>query len=105
MKTNVLIERKITKKVTFYKDSLVIKKRKKEIEILFQDIAFIKYMKNTIFNWLTTRTHGLIPGRIFIFLKEKGFQRWYSFRIPNAIFDSLPIDFKKKLEDRYRIGF
>ena len=105
MKTNVLIERKITKKVIFYKDSLVIKKRKKEIEILFQNIAFIKYIRSSLFNWMTTRSHGLIPGRVFIFLKEKGFQRWYSFKIPNGVFNTLPVDFTRKLEEKYKIGY
>lgn len=96
------MENTISKKVKFYKDSLVITKRKKSIEIRFQDIEKIIYIKNSFWNWLTGRTHAVIPGRVHIFLKNRVGNYRYSFKINNSIFKTLPSNFTRLLLDEYK---
>jgi len=96
------MEIKVSKKVIFYKNSLIIKKRKRNIEINFQDIDRIIYIKNSFWNWLTGRTHAVIPGRIHIFLKNGVRNTRYSFKIKNDIFNTLPLTFTRLLPDKYK---
>jgi len=96
------MENTISKKVKFYKDSLVITKRKESIEIMFQDIERILYIKNSFWNWLTGRDHAVVPGRVHIFLKNRVGNYRYSFKIKNGIFETLPLSFTKLLSDKFK---
>ena len=93
---------KVSKKVIFYKNSLIIKKEKRNIEINFQDIDRIIYIKNSFWNWLTGRTHAVIPGRIHIFLKMELEILIFLLKLKNDIFNTLPLTFTRLLPDKYK---
>lgn len=96
------MDKVVSKKVKFYKDSLVITKKRKSIEIMFQDIEKIIYIKNSFWNWLTGRTHAVVPGSVHIFLKNRVGKYRYSFKIKNGQFETLPLSFIKLLADEYK---
>ena len=91
------MDKVVSKKVKFYK---VITKKRKSIN--FKILKKLYILKNSVWNWLTGRTHAVVPGRVHIFLKNRVGKYRYSFKIKNGQFETLPLSFIKLLADEYR---
>lgn len=94
--------RKITSRNTIFENKHFSIIRKKEtITVLYQDIDKIIYIKNSFWNWITGRTHAVIPGRVHVFLKGDNLNNRYSLIIPNSKFNELPNNLVSKLPQKY----
>lgn len=95
--------RKITSRNTIFESNYFsIINGNDTITVLYQDIDKIIYIKNSYWNWLTGRTHAVIPGRIHVFLKSDNGNNRYSLIIPNDKFNELPISLVNKLPAKYK---
>ncbi len=91
-----------SKNIQFDKDCMTIIRKEKQITINYMDIEKIIYIKNSLWNWLTGRTHAVVPGRIHVFLKSDNGKDRYSLKIPNSVFDHLPAQLLRKLPNKYK---
>jgi len=95
--------RKITSRNTIFESNcLSIKNGNDTITVFYNDIDKIIYIKNSFWNWLTGREHGVVPGRVHIFLKSDNGNNRYSLVIKNDKFKELPSSLSNKLPEKYR---
>lgn len=92
----------VSKDVVFRIDSFSFIRKNETIEVNYSDIEKIIYIRSTFWNWLTGRTHAVIPGRIHVFLKSDKGNNKYSLIIPNDMFENLPRNLVNKLPTKYK---
>jgi len=95
--------RKITSKNTIFESNYFsIKNGNETITVFYHDVDKIIYIKNSFWNWLTGRTHAVVPGKIHVFLKRDNGNNRYSLKIPNDKFNELPKSLVDKLPQKYK---
>ena len=89
-------ERFETKKAIFYSDKIVLKKKKGDITIDYQEIDKLVYARPTMSNYIFAQMNQIFPGQLAIWLKKPlkegkkaGYVLWIKYknflRIPQPI--------------------
>jgi hypothetical protein len=86
----------------FEKNHFSITKKNKIVTVDYSEIEKIIYIKNSFWNWITGRSHAVIPGRIHVFLKSDNGNNRYSLKISNKVFSMLPHNLISKLPEKYK---